>query len=238
MGSEAPAFTHTTQPPKFQLEQTAPSLPSLFTSPPSSLILLLHDSHLSPQLSPLHRRCIRGSSHPHSSSNANIPRVLRPQTARRPRPTDQTRRIPRPSPPRTEPHVPAQSGLRRHPHRPRHVPLLFHRHPLVAQRTPPRAHHPAHGTTHPHLPRIRRIPHARIAPLLRRSPRLAGRRNPLPTHRRLARRSRSPHRPYRHRRAPALHLLRSFPRRRAGLRSRLRRSHHDRLQGRQIPPRT
>src|SRR5882757_1086760 len=209
-------------------------LPSLFTSSPSSLILLIHDSHLSPQFPPFHCRRVCRSSHSASSPNANPSRFLHPQTTRRSRSSNHPRRIPRPPPPRAILDVSIQSRLRRHPRRPRHFPLLLHRHPLVAKRTPARADHSAHRPAHPHLPRVRRSPHARIPPLLRRSPRLAGRREPLTTNRHFASRPRSPHRPCRDRGASPLVLHQSGPSRSADLRFRLRLAHHNRLPRRKI----
>src|SRR4029077_9577081 len=135
---------------------------SLFTSPPSSLILLLHGSHHSPHFSSFHCRSVSGNFRFLCIANAKPPRLLRAQTARRPRPPNHRRRIPRPPPPRAIPDGQSQSRLRRPPHRPRPLPILFHRHPLVAQRTPAGPDHPAHRPTHPHLSRLRRIPHARI----------------------------------------------------------------------------
>src|SRR5258708_18206454 len=126
------------------MDHTASYLPSLFTSLPSSLILISHDSHLSPQFPPFHGRRVRGSSHSASSPNANPSRFLHPQTTRRPRSSNHSRRIPRPPPPRAILDVPIQSRLRRHPRRPWHFPLLLHPHPLLAKLTPACAHHFAH----------------------------------------------------------------------------------------------
>src|SRR5258708_20452289 len=81
------------------MDHTASYLPSLFTSLPSSLILISHDSYLSPQFPPFHCRRVRVSSPPASSASTNPSRFLHPPTTPPSLPSTPPRPIPPPPPP-------------------------------------------------------------------------------------------------------------------------------------------